>query len=371
VAPRRTLELVAFAVAPALLLLLFTATPSSTTYAWDFHAFWGAAANIDHGRSPYADLGAAGNGAPYPDYLYPPLLAEALAPLGLLPFLVAAGLFVAGSALALVAALRLLGVRDWRCYGTVFLWLPVLHGLRLGTLTPLLVLAVAAAFRLRDRAAGVALPALAATLKLFLWPVAALTAVRRPLATAAAIAGLLVGGWAAVGFAGLASYPSVLGATQRVWERDGYGLAAAAARAGLSPAAVDAALLALGAVGVALLRRLEPAAATAGAVVVACLVSPVSWLHYSMLLLVPVALLRPRLHAAWLIPLLFWVTPTEEADGDLRRVGLWLAVLTATPLAAAGTDTLGACIARIRRASTRASWRSSGRSSSPSSSTSG
>ena len=362
-ATRRMLELLAFACLPALLLVLFTVEPARATYAWDFHAFWGAAANLVHGRSPYADLGTNADGTPYPLYLYPPLLAELLLPLGALPFLVAAALFVAASALALVAALWLLGVRDWRCYGVAFLWLPVLHGLRLGTLTPFLVLLLAAA--------RPALTTLAATLKLFVWPVAALEAVRRPLRVALTGAALLLGSWAAIGFSGLRAYPSLLRSTQHVWERDGYGLAAVATHAGVPGALTDALLVAAGAAAIAVLLRLEARDALAGAVAVACLVSPVSWLHYSTLLLVPLALFRPRLHWSWLLPLLLWATPAEEADGKYARIVLWLAVMTATPLAAAGTARLAACIARIRRASTPASWRSSGRSSSPSSSTSG
>jgi hypothetical protein len=359
---RRGLELLAFACLPAALLALFTLGAPAATAAWDFHAFWGAAANVDHGRSPYAGLGANAAGTPYPRYLYPPLLAEALAPLGLLGFATAAALFVAGSALALVAALRLLGVRDWRCYGVAFTWVPVLHGLRLGTLTPLLVLLVALGWRGRT---------IATTLKLFLWPVLALDAARRPVRVLGAAALVTLASWAAVGFAGLAAYPSLLRQTQAEWERDGYGLPAVALHAGVPPAAATAVLLALGCVALRGLLRLDDRAAVAGAVVLACLVSPVSWLHYATLLLVPVALYRPRLGWAWALPLLLWLTPFEEAGGAAWRTALWLAVLVATPLAAArGTGIVAACIARTRRASTRASWPSSGPSCSPSSSTS-
>jgi hypothetical protein len=359
---RRVLELLAFACLPAALLALFTLGAPAGTAAWDFHAFWGAAANVDHGRSPYADLGANAAGTPYPRYLYPPLLAEALAPLGALGFATAAALFVAGSALALLVALRLLGVRDWRCYGLVFTWVPVLHGLRLGTLTPLLVLLVALGWRGR---------AVATTLKLFLWPLLARDAVRRPVRVLGGAALLTLVSWAAVGFAGLADYPSLLRQTQGEWERDGYGLPALALHAGVPAGVATAVLLGAGLVAVRGLVRLDDRLALASGVVVACLVSPVSWLHYAMLLLVPLALYRPRLDWAWTLPLLLWLTPFEEAGGAAWRTALWLAVLVATPLAAArGTGIVAACIARTRRASTRASWPSSGPSCSPSSSTS-
>ena len=35
--------------------------------------------------------------------------------------------------------------------------------------------------------------------------------------------------------------------------------------------------------------------------------SPIVWIHYLALLLVPVAVLRPRLSVAWLVPCLMWV----------------------------------------------------------------
>jgi len=359
---RRALELLAFACLPAALTALFALGAPAATAAWDFHAFWGAAANIDRGRSPYADLGATAAGTPYPLYLYPPLLAELLTPLGALPFAVAAALWIAASALALVAALRLLGVRDWRCYGLAFTWVPVLHGLRLGTLTPFLVLLVV--LGRRGRVVGT-------ILKLFLWPVLALDAARRPVRVLAGAAALTLASWAAVGFAGLTAYPTLLRRTQDAWERNGYGLPALAVHAGISPALTGALLLvaALGALRTIL--RLDPTPALACAVVLACLVSPVSWLHYSTLLLVPVALYQPRLGWAWALPLVLWLTPFEEADGSLWRVALWLAVMVATPVAAwRGTGIVATCIARTRRASIPASSPSSGRFSSASSSTS-
>ena len=360
---RRALELLAFACLPAALTALFAFGAPAATAAWDFHAFWGAAANIDRGRSPYADLGANAAGTPYPLYLYPPLLAELLTPLGVLPFAVAATIFVVASAVALVTALRLLDVRDWRCYGLAFTWVPVLHGLRLGTLTPFLVLLVVLGWRAR---------VVATILKLFLWPVLALDAARRPVRVLAGAAAVTVASWAAVGFAGLTAYPSLLRQTQAAWERNGYGLPALAIHAGISPALTTALLLVAGLAALRLVVRLDPKPALASAVVLACLVSPVSWLHYSTLLLVPVALAQPRLGWAWALPLLLWLTPFEEAGGSLWRVALWLAVMIGTPVAAwRGTGIVAACIARTRRASIRASSPSSGRFSSPSSSTSG
>jgi hypothetical protein len=333
----RSLELLLLGCAPVVLLVLFTTGPSGSTYAWDFHAFWGAATHVAHGHSPYADLGTNSAGKPYPAYLYPPLVAELLTPLGLLPFPVAAALFVAASVCAVVGALWLLDVRDWRCYGAAFLWLPVVHGVRLGALTPLLVLAIAAWWRSRGRATGELFLPLAVTLKLFLWPVLVCCAVRRGRAIGLTLL-LTVGGWAVVGFAGFTSYPSLLRATQGQWETNGYGLAALAARVGISHDAANIVLVvaAVGAAALLARLRLDARVELSAAVVVALLVSPVAWLHYSALLLVPVALLRPRFGLAWLAPLALWLTPFEEADGNVWRILLSLAVVVITPCLARG-----------------------------------
>src|SRR3954451_24294901 len=109
--PRRVAAVGVCGCLPLLLLVAFTVFAPRETFAWDFHAFWGAAASLLHGRSPYAGLGTTASGTAYPLYLYPPLLAELIAPIGALPFLVAATLFVAASVAALISALWVLGVR--------------------------------------------------------------------------------------------------------------------------------------------------------------------------------------------------------------------------------------------------------------------
>jgi hypothetical protein len=178
-------------------------------------------------------------------------------------------------------------------------------------------------------------------LKLFLWPVLLVEGARRGLASAVRIAGLTVlltlGSWAAVGFAGLTAYPSLLGKTQDEWETDGYGVAALVRRAGASAGVTNAVLLIGAATALAVVvrlarrHRLGDRGVLSAAVVAACVFSPVSWLHYAALLLVPVALFQQRLGPAWFAPLVLWATPFEEAHGDAWRIALWLLVVTATP----------------------------------------
>jgi hypothetical protein len=209
--------------------------------------------------------------------------------------------------------------------------------LRLGALTPLLVLVIAAAWRSRGRATGELFLPLAVTLKLFLWPVLVVCAARRPRAIALTLL-LTIGGWAVVDFAGFTSYPSLLRATQGQWETSGYGLAALASSVGISHDAANVVLVVAAlAAATALVRlRLDARVELSTAVVVGLLVSPVAWLHYSALLLVPVGLLRPRFGAAWLAPLALWLTPFEEAGGNVWRIALSLAVVVGTPCLARG-----------------------------------
>ena len=115
----------------------------------------------------------------------------------------------------IAVALWLLELRDWRCYALTGVFLCTRSAIDLGTIEPVLLLAVAVAWHWRDRAlraggaAGVAI-----VLKLFLWPLAVWLALTRRVraavvALAAAVALALVS-WATIGFAGIGDYPSVL-----------------------------------------------------------------------------------------------------------------------------------------------------------------
>jgi hypothetical protein len=65
-------------------------------------------------------------------------------------------------------------------------------------------------------------------------------------------------------------------------------------------------------------------------ILAAILLTPIVWLHYFVLLIVPLGLARPRLSGAWFLLLIFWATPFQENQGDGWRVVLALAVLGTT-----------------------------------------
>ncbi len=304
-------------VLPAVVVVtLFAEAIASGPIAMDFRQFYRAAEAILAGQSPYLETGEPLPwGGPYP---YPPLPALTAIPLTLLS-LDAAGLVVMASLVgAALGTLWLVGVRDWRCYGVALLWPPVLSAIQTGNVTLWYALALALVWRYRERVLPVALTLGAAfAVKFFLWPVTVwLAATRRYVAAVGSIvvgAALLVASWAPLGFAGFTGYPSLLRRLEDTVGADSYTLYITALDLGLpSPAAravwlvAGAALLAL---VVLLARRGDERSALIAAVGACLALSPIVWLHYFALLLVPVALARPRLGLIWLVPLGMVFTP--------------------------------------------------------------
>src|SRR5262249_57322772 len=116
-------------------------------------------------------------------------------------------------ALAAVAcALWLLGLRDWRCYALAGVFLFTRSAVDLGTIGPVLLLAVAAAWHWRERLVPPALAVgTAVAFKLFLWPLAAWLALMRRGRTAPVRIGLplavVVLPSPGIGLYGISAYP--------------------------------------------------------------------------------------------------------------------------------------------------------------------
>jgi alpha-1,2-mannosyltransferase len=334
---RRTSEVGLFALAPALLALAVIGGAIGNRYAFDFHgSLWQAARDVLDGRNPYPPPTAAGV-APGDRFVYPPPVAILLVPLGALPFPVAAALVTVLLIAAVAATLAVLGVRDWRCYGAAYLSIAVLHDIRLGALTPLLALGLALVWRWRGQALAALPLALIMVAKLFLWPLAVwLVATGRLRVALRGVVLALVAsalGWALIGFAGLADYPKLLSVLAAEEQSRGYSLVSAGLSLGLGAGAARAVAVAVG-VGLLMLcwregRRGFDERSLALALAAALALSPIVWLHYFVLLLVPIALARRTFGAIWLIPALFWITPYEENFEHHWRiwVGIGLAAL--------------------------------------------
>ena len=301
---------------------------------WDFHTFRAAGRDVLDGRSPY----------PPPDravliheksFVYPAPAAVVMVPFALLPFTLSAWLFSLVSIASVPASLRIVGVRDYRCYGVALVSVPFVNSLGLGAISPMLLVGVALVWRYRDRA-WVAAASLAAVvmLKLFLWPLVLWLAFTRRTRTALLSVGLMAAvttaSWLVLGFAGLRTYSHVLSILTHLVEGKGYSLVAL----GLSLGATTPVARALPwIVGGALLVLIAARGRTPGndnftfvvAIGAALALSPIIWLHYFVLLYIPIAIVRPRLSWLWALPFALWVCRGQSIDGaawdHVRRHG--------------------------------------------------
>jgi hypothetical protein len=279
----------------------------------DFSDFYLAAHAVLSGKSPYQiDLPPGWLG-----YVYPPLLAWLMTPLTLLPVAVAVSLWALLSVLFVVAALWVLGVRDWRCYPVALLSPFNRSAIEFGAIEGLLVLAVSLSWRYRDTRVQASLAGgLSIALKLYVWPLALWYGLsgrtRTAFLTCVATVGFVLVPWALIGFQDLKSYPSLV---RDVADQQANSWSLVALAEGLDFAPTFARTLSL-AVGVCLLFLSYRAARAPGdtkevrdrrsftlAIAAALALTPVVWNHYLLLLIVPVALARPRLSGLWGLPL--------------------------------------------------------------------
>jgi hypothetical protein len=352
---RRRLVGLLLGVAIAALVLVAAARAARLYFDWldlslgakrvpyDLATFLRAASDILAGVSPYSFNGDA-------TYPYPPFLAVLVIPLHWLSPGFATVVWMVVSLAAIGLALWLLGVRDWRCYALAADYPFVKGAIEAGTATPLLLLAVAMCWRWRQHfLRGSTAVGVAVALKLFLWPLLAWLAVTRRVRLSVAGIGFAVGlallPWAAIGFAGITNYPGLLRRLSDDEAAQSFSLLAIGVRAHLAES-VAAGLsmvcaLALLAIAYRIARdqrrtvRNREAAALALSLAAALAASPIVWLHYFLLLLVPLALTWPRLSWFWLVP--FAYRPIEQgawAYGDPHKLGIALLVTTAMTAAA-------------------------------------
>jgi alpha-1,2-mannosyltransferase len=357
---RRRIWLVGASIVLAALLLpliaraVATRTESDTLWAnalrslggsqepFDFVVFLDAGDDVLGGRSPYSEPGSIEGPGDAP-YAYPPVLALLVTPFAALPERMG-DTFVPGVAFSLlliaavVAALLLLGVQDWRCYPVALLYPPTIETVEYGAVGPLLLLLVALLWRVRDHdALAGGTGALAVVLKGFLWPLAVwLALTRRVRAAVFAVTGsvaLALVAWAVIGFRGLADYPDLLRKLVDVEAENSYSAFAVLRMLELPELAANALVYAGGAALLALAWRAARAAHATPwerdrrsltlVLAAALLLTPILWLHYLVLLLVPIALARPRLSFLWLVPLVLtlfelldWYRGWPRGDGE-------------------------------------------------------
>jgi hypothetical protein len=251
-------------------------------------------------------------------YVYPPPLAAALTPFTALSRDAASVLALVGALAAVLGSLALVGVRDLRCYAVAALSAPVWNVLETANVTALLALALALAWRYRSRVWPVALAlGVAISMKMFIWPMTVwVLATRRIgvfLRTMAVAAASLLAAWAAAGFQGMRAYPDLISRLSEIHASHSYSIVGMADALGLGRVVGHVALVVVGSALLALCvaygRRGDDVRAYTLAVAATLAFTPIMWQHYLCLLLVPLAVARPRFSPLWCLPLLLWIAP--------------------------------------------------------------
>ncbi|HEX3802053.1 MAG TPA: glycosyltransferase family 87 protein [Solirubrobacteraceae bacterium] len=313
--------------------VMFIVLTVNRTVAYDFHwAYYPAASRLLHGGNPYgmpaADI--AGGTA----FVYPAFSAVVLVPFALLGHSQSDEVYRALCLLLIPGTLWTAGVRDWRVYGVTLIWLPVTVGWQIGNVSVPLTFLVALVWRYRDRpyVAGL-VTAAAVSLKPFVWPLGLwLLATRRIRATIWTVVwaiALNLLAWWIVGFNEVHTYLRLSGeVTDALW-RGGYSMLAVAHYLGFGRGVGEALLILVSAaVGLALVyagyvkRRERDAMVLAVALMLVA--SPLVWSHYFVLLLVPLALTRPRFRAIWAAPIAMWVCPPSATVVSWQAAVAWI-----------------------------------------------
>jgi alpha-1,2-mannosyltransferase len=318
-AVQRLLELGLFALFPLVIPLAMAAYFAGTwghgVMLFDLNTMWTAGRLVAHGHSAY------------PYYLYPAPAAVLMAPIGALPWTAAVAVWWVISIAALFMTLHLLDVEDWRCYGAVFASSLAMWGLEIGTITPVLTLAAAAAWRYRDRPWGVGFAiAFVVGTKLFLWPLAVwLIATKRYRAAVASVVAtivLTIGCWAVIGFDGFLDYPHIISHVATLVQDSSFSVLALVKAIGITGLGARLITLVVAVAALAFIFRAARGSngdqrAFAWAIGAALLISPIVWAHYFLLLFVPIAIATRRLSVLWLLPLAYWVLPHTAANGSI------------------------------------------------------
>jgi hypothetical protein len=316
-----------FGLIPAIAAVIFIAALVHVGIGPDFrYELYPEAKLVLHGADPFPAVGAdLSRGT---NRIFPIPAALLVGPLTALPVGAAAWLFGLILFLLLALTVWVAGIRDWRIYGLLLVWPACLAAIQSGNVTIVLGLLVAVAWRYRDRGlvAGLAVGA-AVALKIFLWPLLVwLVAIRAYRAAALGTALGIAGGFLAVlPFTSLSHFVRVEERLSRTFAPNSYNLVGLLVHSGTTSyrtAVAVSLLVGLGILAVAFGRRSLPLAVSASLVL-----SPTVWLHYFVLLIVPIAVRRPAFVATWLVPMALWLCPGTNVRVQTWQIAVALAVL--------------------------------------------
>jgi hypothetical protein len=279
---------------------------------------------VIHGHDPFppasADLSGGAN------EVFPVAVALLVSPLTLFSPGLASDLACVLLVAALVATLRLLGVTDWRVYCLTFGWPATVSTIQTANLTiPLgLLLAVAWRYRRHRWLPGIAV-GVAVALKFYLWPfVLLLLATRRFASATTAVAITAASLVLILPFTSLTSYARLMHTMASTFGPGSYTPIGLLDHLGAPSTLVYPIAYLVGGATllVALARKSIPLTLLAS-----LLLSPIVWLHYFVLLVVPLGLRWPRLAAPWLLPLVLWACPGTATYAGADQILIALVVL--------------------------------------------
>lgn len=316
-----------------------------TNLGGDFReTFYLPARAVVHGQFPY---GRPGSGGLLRGSVYPPSAFGAFAWLGLLPWRVAVMVWLALEVALAVGTLRVLGVRDPRCYALWLLTPLILSTLAAGNGTVLVIFLVALAWRYRDQPWFTAAALVCAiAIKLYAVPLIFwLLLTKRYRAALLVGAGaplVIVAAWAAIGFEGMRGYPALLSANTRVFGWQGPFLQSLVQQLGGSgQLALGIGVTAAGALIIAARNRSDVAtfALVACAVILA---TPVAWVGMLGLLVIPISAVWDHLSRAWVLLLVgsyahWYITPLPYRSVELSVFTLGLMAAVASGILARST----------------------------------
>lgn len=259
-------------------------------------------------------------------FLWTVLAGWMLSPLAWMPhgYLIVVALEIVG----IIGALGLLGVRDWRLYLIVLIWPTTVGSIQTANITVLVTVLIAAAWHDRARARVGLWVGLAVGVKLFAWPLLVwLAATRRWRALGLALAIQVFGVLITLPYISLGDYIRFEREVDRVMAGQAITLDALIRDLGGSPILGRVVTLAVGLLVLWFGRR------DLGWVVVAMLIlSPVVWLHYFGLLVIPLGMWSTSL-LVWCIPITLFVVP-GMLNGSTWQTAVGLLVLGVAPVAA-------------------------------------
>lgn len=304
---------------------------------FDLDTFLHAGRQVAAGKTPYSSVSSPTFASGHA-FVYPAFVAWLFAPLALVPAVLAVPLYTTLSVASVFVAARWLGHRDLHAPMLVMVSSATIVAFQMGTVNPVLLVGVAAAWRWRTTRpvlSGVLL-GIVAGFKLFLAPLLLWPVMRRRYRSTAAAAATLLGILAVqvpLGHIGISRYATMLSRLQRAETAQSWSVASLVHHLGAGTH-TSVVTFTLGAACLAVLAssrdRLSDRQLLGLTVVVCLLVSPIVWSSYLLLMAIPLLLLSDSNVPLAVAAMGSWVIVTpDQASGTRVAIGVGTAAVVA------------------------------------------